>query len=62
MVTLVYWLIIAFTYNKIRLAVDVVEASSDFMIKNKRVILVPIFYFFVKFVFMAFCITALLSV
>jgi len=34
-------------FKSLKLAIDVIDASADFLNKTKRVILVPIFYFFV---------------
>jgi hypothetical protein len=33
-------------FRSLKLAIDVIDASADFLNKTKRVILVPIFYFF----------------
>lgn len=34
-------------YKSLKLAIDVIDASADFLYKTKRIILVPILYFFV---------------
>jgi len=34
-------------YKSLKLAIDVIDASADFLYKTKRIILVPIFYFLV---------------
>lgn len=34
-------------WKSLKLAIDVIDASADFLWKTKRIILVPIFYFFV---------------
>ena len=34
-------------YKSLKLAIDVIDASADFLYKTKRIIVVPIFYFLV---------------
>jgi len=35
-------------FNQLKIAIDVVDASADFLRKTKRVILVPVVYFFLQ--------------
>lgn len=37
-------------YKSLKLAIDVIDASADFLAKTKRIILVPILYFFLTVV------------
>lgn len=34
-------------YKSLKIAIDVIDASADFLASTKRIILVPIFFFFV---------------
>jgi Na+/phosphate symporter len=44
------------------LAIDVIDASADFTAENKRVILVPIVYFFISLIFLVIWIGAMACV
>lgn len=52
-------------FNSLRVAINVVDASADFLAKTKRIILVPVFYFFVTVVIFStwlFCMLAINSI
>jgi len=38
-------------FKSLKLAIDVIDASADFLWETKRIIAVPIFYFFVTLIF-----------
>jgi choline transporter-like protein 2/4/5 len=40
-------------FNSLRIAINVIDASADFLAKTKRIIAVPIGYFFVTVIFIA---------
>jgi len=51
-------------FNQLRVAINVVDASADFIRKTKRVILVPVLYFFIQFfvvITWCFCIACIWS-
>ena len=37
--------LLCYGYRSIKIAIDVIDASADFLAKTKRIILVPVFYF-----------------
>lgn len=43
----IYLCMIIVGRRSLKLAIDTIDASADFLFKTKRIILVPIFYFFV---------------
>jgi succinate-acetate transporter protein len=43
-------------------AIDVIDASADFMAGTKRILGVPLLYFFITVLFLAFSLTAFISV
>jgi len=52
-------------WKSLKLAIDVIDASADFLYKTKRVVAVPIIYFFVTLVVafvwlgMLFCVVSM---
>jgi hypothetical protein len=46
--SVVYLMMVCCFFKSLKIAIDVIDASADFLAKTKRVILVPIFYFFVN--------------
>jgi len=49
-------------WKSLKLAIDVIDASADFLFKTKRIILVPIFYFFVTMLIVFLWLGVLVSV
>jgi len=49
-------------YKSLKLAIDVIDASADFLNKTKRVVLVPVLYFFLSLLFVAVWFGALICV
>ena len=49
-------------YNQLKTAIDVLDASADFLAGTKRIFLVPIVYFFVQIIFVALFLLALMSI
>jgi len=37
-------------FKSLKLAIDVIDASADFLAKTKRIILVPLLYFFISII------------
>lgn len=51
-------------FNQLRIAINVIDASADFLRKTKRVILVPVFYFFINIIVVCiwiFCVACIWS-
>ena len=44
-VWVVFTLFICCCYKSLKLAIDVVDASADFLMATKRILLIPLFYF-----------------
>ena len=44
--TLIMLIMLICGFNQLKIAIDVVDASADFLRKTKRVILIPVIYFF----------------
>lgn len=53
---------IFFGYKSLKLAIDVIDASADFLNKTRRIILVPILYFFVTLIIISLWLVALICV
>lgn len=49
-------------FKSLKLAIDVIDASADFLARTKRIILVPVLYFFVSVIIFIVWIYAFLSV
>jgi uncharacterized membrane protein SpoIIM required for sporulation len=49
-------------FKSLKLAIDVIDASADFLKSTKRIILVPIFYFFLSVIVFMVWIFAFLNV
>ena len=47
LVGLLFLMAICCGYKSLKIAIDVIDASADFLASTKRIILVPIFYFFI---------------
>ena len=45
-----FLILIVCGYNQLKTAIDVIDASADFLAKTKRIIFVPISYFFVTMI------------
>jgi hypothetical protein len=44
----IYFMMVCCFFKSLKIAIDVIDASADFLAATKRVILVPILYFFVN--------------
>ena len=60
--TLVYMLMLWCGYQSLKLAIDVIDASADFLAGTKRILGVPLLYFFITILFLVFWLTAVISV
>lgn len=49
-------------YDQLKTAIDVLDASADFLAGTKRIFLVPIIYFFVQIIFVGLFMMALMSI
>lgn len=49
-------------FTSLKIAIDVIDASADFLAKTKRVILVPVLYFFVNLIAVLVWLLAFISV
>jgi hypothetical protein len=49
-------------FRSLKLAIDVIDASADFLAETKRIILVPVFYFFVTIIIFMSWVFAYLNV
>jgi hypothetical protein len=49
-------------FNSLKTAIDVIDASADFLAKTKRIILVPILYFFVTILFISVWLACMLCI
>ena len=49
-------------YNSLKTAIDVIDAAADFLAKTKRIIFVPLVYFFVTMIFVGLWLFATISV
>ena len=61
---LLFMILLFFQYKHIKTAVNVTDAAAEFMVGNKRVILIPFIYFFLTialWVGWAYCVTAIVS-
>jgi hypothetical protein len=59
---LIFLCIIVFRFRDVKLAVDVIDASADFLAKTKRLLLVPLLYFFITMFLVVVWFTATVSV
>lgn len=62
---LAYLILMFFNFKHIKTAIGVVDAAAEFIIGNKRVILVPFTYFFLtigSFLVWAYCMTLIISI
>lgn len=51
-------------YKSLKLAIDTIDASADFLAKTKRIILVPLLYFFLTLLIVFFwfvCVMCVIS-
>jgi len=56
--------LIFFYFKHMKTAINVIDASAEFMVGNKRVALIPIVYFIIKLLVMllwVYCMTAIIS-
>lgn len=58
---LIYLMAICCGYKSLKIAIDVIDASADFLACTKRIILVPIFYFFVTIIILFMWIPSMLA-
>jgi len=54
LVTVSFLLCIVCGFRSLKLAIDVIDASADFIRDHKRTILVPVLYFFLIMLFLVF--------
>ena len=55
-----YLLTICCSFNSLRVAIAVIETAADYFADTKRIILVPLLYFFIGIVFFAAWIAGML--
>lgn len=60
--SLVFVCMIYCGYDQLKTAIDVLDASADFLAGTKRIFLVPIFYFFVQLLFIFLFLGSLISI
>ena len=53
---------ICFGYNQLKTAIDVLDASADFLAKTKRLLIVPTIYMFVQIFFVVLFIYAMMAI
>jgi hypothetical protein len=53
---------ICFGYNQLKTAIDVLDASADFLAKTKRLLIVPTVYMFVQIFFVVLFIYAMMAI
>ena len=49
-------------WNSLKVAIDVIDASADFLAGTKRILGVPLLFFFITILFLIFWLTAIISV
>ena len=49
-------------YSSLKLAIDVIDAAADFLAKTKRIILVPVLYFFLTLIIIMIWASAMVCV
>lgn len=59
---LIFMCMIYCGYDQLKTAIDVLDASADFLAGTKRIFLVPIVYFFVQMIFVGLFLASLLSI
>ena len=59
---LLFLLAICCAFKSLKIAIDVIDASADFLACTKRIIFVPIFYFFVTIVILSMWVPSMLAV
>ena len=59
---LIFLCCIVCSYKSLKLAIDVIDASADFLNNTKRVVLVPVLYFFLSLLFVVLWLGALMCV
>lgn len=57
-----YFICVCCFYQSLKIAIDVIDASADFLAKTKRIIIVPVIYFVVNVVSVLVWIAAFISV
>lgn len=63
--SLIFLICVYCGFNSLRVAINVIDASADFLAKTKRMIAVPIFYFFLTVIIFSvwlFCMLAINSI
>jgi len=45
---LIFTIMLVCGFNQLKIAIDVVDAAADFIRKTKRIVLVPVVYFFLQ--------------
>ena len=58
---LLYLMGICCGYKSLKIAIDVIDASADFLATTKRIILVPVFFFFVTLLILLMWIPSMLA-
>ena len=49
-------------YEQLKTAIDVLDASADFLAGTKRIFLLPVIFFFVQMIFIGFFMYAMISI
>lgn len=52
LLAVLFLLMICCGYQSLKLAIDVIDASADFLRETKRILFVPLLYFFLSMVFL----------
>ena len=58
----VYLLAICCGYRSLKIAIDVIDASADFLAATKRIMIVPIVYFFMTLIILAMWIPCMIAI
>lgn len=58
----IYLCMLCFGYDQLKTAIDVLDASADFLAKTKRILIVPTIYMFVQIIFVLLFFYALLAI
>ena len=58
----VFLCMLCYGFRSLKTAIDVIDASADFLTSTKRIILVPIFYFFITIIMILLWLFALLCI
>ena len=59
---IIFCLLIYFAWNQLKLSIEIVNCSADFLAATKRLLAVPVAYYLVLFLFFLFWIACMISV